>query len=111
MEETSPTQIVIPTEVIERLMRQIFKIKRVFDALLAVVSLAMLLAVVPVMTLSLRLRHAEMEIMFKLGCSRWKIGELVAAELGLTLAMSLGLTIGLTLGTVYWQADLLQRLL
>jgi putative ABC transport system permease protein len=111
VEEASPTQIVMPTEAIERLMRHIFKIKGVFDALLAVVSVAMLLAVALVMTLSLRLRQAEMDTMFKLGCSRWKIGALVAAELGLILAMSVGLTIGLTVGTVYWQADLLQRLL
>jgi len=59
----------------------------------------------------LRLRQAEMDTMFKLGCSRWKMGTLVAAELGLILAMSLGVTMGLTLGTAYWQADLLQRLL
>jgi hypothetical protein len=45
----------------------------------------------------------------KLGCSRWKIGALVAAELSLILVMSVGLTMGLTVGTVYWQADLLQR--
>jgi putative ABC transport system permease protein len=109
VEDTSSTQIVMPLEVIERLMRHIFKIKRIFDALLAVVSVAMLMAVVLVMTLSLRLRQAEMDIMFKLGCSRWKIGELVAAELSLILVMSLGLTIGLTVGTVYWRADLLQR--
>jgi putative ABC transport system permease protein len=111
VEETSPTQIVIPAEVIERLMGHIFKIKRVFDALFAVVSVAMLLAVALVMTLSSRLREPETDTMFKLGCSRWKIAELVAAELSLILAMSLGLTAGLTVGTVYWQADLLQRLL
>jgi putative ABC transport system permease protein len=111
VEETSPTQIVVPAEVIERLMRHVFKITRVFDALFAVVSVAMLLAVALVMALSLRLRQAEMDTMFKLGCSRWKVAELVAAEFGLILVMSLGLTTGLTAGTVYWQTDLLQRLL
>ena len=111
LEETHPAQMVIPTEVIERLLHHIFKIKRVFDAIFAVVSVAMLLTVVLVMTLSLRLRHAEMDTMFKLGCSRQKIAELVAAELSLIMVMSLGLTTGLMVGTVYWQADMLQRLL
>jgi putative ABC transport system permease protein len=111
VEETSPTQVVIPAEVIEGLMRHIFKVKRVFDALFAVVSVAMLLTVVLVISLSLRLRQREMETMFKLGCSRWKIGELVAAELSLILVMSLGLTVGLTLATAYWQADMLRHLL
>jgi putative ABC transport system permease protein len=70
VEEMSPTQLVIPAEVIERLMRHIFKVKRIFDALFAVVSVAMLLAVVMVMTLSLRFRQVEMDTIFKLGCCR-----------------------------------------
>jgi hypothetical protein len=70
VEEMSPTQLVIPAEVIERLMRHVFKVKRIFDALFAVVSVAMLLAVVLVMTLSLRLRQVEMDTIFKLRCSR-----------------------------------------
>jgi hypothetical protein len=71
----------------------------------------MLLAVVLVMALSLRLRHTEIDTMVKLGCSRRKIAELVAAELSLILVISLGLTTGLTVGTVYWQTAMLQRLL
>jgi hypothetical protein len=88
-----------------------WKIKRTFEALFAVVSVVTLLAVVLVMVLSWRLRQAEMSTMFKLGCSRRKIAELVATELSLILGMSLSLTAGLTVGTVYWQADMLQRLL
>jgi putative ABC transport system permease protein len=111
VEAASPTQIVMPTAVIDRLMRHIFKLKRIFEALFAVVSVVTLLAVVLVMVLSWRLRQAEISTMFKLGCSRRKIAELVAAELSLILGMSLSLTIGLTVVTVYWQADMLQRLL
>jgi putative ABC transport system permease protein len=111
VEVASPTQIVIPTEVIETLMRHIFKIKRIFAAIFVVVSVVTLLAVVLVMALSWRLRQEEMRTMFKLGCSRRKIAELVAAELSLILGISLSLTAGLTVGTVYWQADMLQRLL
>jgi putative ABC transport system permease protein len=111
LEEAHPAQIVIPTEVIGRLLHQIFKVKRVFEAIFAVVSVVMLLAVVLVMALSLRLRHAEIDTMVKLGCSRRKIAELVAAELSLILVISLGLTTGLTVGTVYWQTAMLQRLL
>ena len=109
--ETTLTQIVIPITVIEGLIRQLFKIKRIFETIFAVVSVAMCLAIILVMTLSLRLRQAEMEAMFKLGCSRRKVAELVAAELCLLIALSLGMTAGLMVGTVSWQADLLQRLL
>ena len=107
--ETTLTQIVIPITVIEGLIRQLFKIKRIFETIFAVVSVAMCLAIILVMTL--RLRQAEMEAMFKLGCSRRKVAELVAAELCLLIALSLGMTAGLMVGTVSWQADLLQRLL
>ena len=66
------------TEVIERLMRHIFKIKRIFEAIFAVVSVVTLLAVVLVMALSWRLRQAEIRPYSRLGCSRRKIAELVA---------------------------------
>lgn len=109
--EAHPVQIVLPAAVMSELMRHIFKIKQVFDGIFVVVSVAMVLTVGLVMTLSWRLRQPEIDTMVQLGCSRWKIAELVIAELCLVLGVSLGLTAGLTVGTMSWQEELLRSFL
>ena len=109
--ETIPSQIVRPTEVIAALLQNIFKIKQVLDIIFTVVSVAMVLAIVLIMTLSLRLRHPEIETMYKLGCSRLKMVELVAAELGAIVLLSLILTAGLTAATLHWQLTIMHRFL
>ena len=78
-EETQ--QIVKPEEVIDSLLQNIFRIKNVMDAVIAVVALATVLAVVLVFALSLRLRQREIQTIFKIGCSRMTITKLVAAEI------------------------------
>ncbi len=87
--ETS--QIVRPIDVIEELIETIFEIKHVLDAVLIAVSIATVLSLVLVIMLSLRLRHREMETMFKLGCSRWKITGLLSSEISIILLVSFGL--------------------
>jgi putative ABC transport system permease protein len=109
--ETIPSQIVRPIEVIAALLQNIFKIKQVLDIIFTVVSVAMVLAIVLIMTLSLRLRQPEIETMYKLGCSRLKMVELVAAELGAIVLLSLILTAGLTVATLHWQLTIMHRFL
>jgi putative ABC transport system permease protein len=109
--ETLPSQIVRPTEVIAALLQNVFKFKQVLDIIFTVVSVAMLLAIVLIMTLSLRLRQPEIETMYKLGCSRLKMTELVAAELGSIALVSLILTAGLTVATLHWQLTIMHRFL
>lgn len=109
--ETTPSQIVRPTEVIAALLQNVFKIKQVLDIIFTVVSAAMALAIVLIMTLSLRLRQPEIETMYKLGCSRLKMAELVAAELGSIVLLSLILTAGLTVATLHWQLTIMHRFL
>ncbi len=109
--ETSSFQMVEPTDVVEALLRNIFKIQRVLNIIFTVVSIAMLLTIILVITLSLRLRQSEIETMYKLGCSRLKMAELVTAELGVIVVVSLVLTAGLTGLTLRWQASLMQQLL
>lgn len=109
--ETSPSQIVKPTEVIAALLQNIFKIKQVLDIIFTVVSVAMVLAIVLIMALSLRLRQPEIETMYKLGCNRLKMTELVAAELGAIVLLSLILTAGLTAATLHWQLAIMHRFL
>ena len=73
--------IVKPEEVIDGLLQNIFRIKNVLDAVIAVVALATVLAVILVFALSLRLRQREIQTIFKIGCSRMTIAKLITAEI------------------------------
>ncbi|MGB5884091.1 MAG: hypothetical protein WBG28_08340, partial [Desulfobulbales bacterium] len=83
-----PYQIVKPREVIDTLMANIFKIRNVLDAVIMLVGTATLLALILVFSLSLRLREKEIEVIFKLGCSRATIASLLGAELFIIIMMS-----------------------
>jgi putative ABC transport system permease protein len=74
-------QVIKPTDVIDGLLQNIFRIKNVLDAVISVVVLATILAIVLVFALSIRLRQREIQTIFKLGCSRLTIVRLVAAEI------------------------------
>jgi len=74
-------QIVKPEVVIDGLLQNIFRIKNVLDAVIAVVGLATVLAIILVFALSLRLRQREIQTVFKIGCSRMMIAKLIAAEI------------------------------
>jgi putative ABC transport system permease protein len=74
-------QIVKPEEVIDGLLQNIFRIKNVLDAVIAVVAFATILAVILVFALSLRLRQREIQTIFKIGSSRMTIAKLIAAEI------------------------------
>lgn len=78
-EETQ--QIVKSEEVVAGLLENIFRIKNVLDAVIALVALATVLAVILVFALSLRLRQREIQTIFKIGCSRMTILKLMAAEI------------------------------
>jgi putative ABC transport system permease protein len=76
------TQVIVkPEEVIDGLLQNIFRIKNVLDAVIAVVALATVLAVILVFALSLRLRQREIQTIFKIGCSRMTIAKLITAEI------------------------------
>ena len=79
--ENQQYHIVRPTEVIQGLMENIFRIKRVIDAVIAIVGLATVLAIALVFALSVRLRQRELTTIFKLGCSRMTAVKLIAAEI------------------------------
>jgi putative ABC transport system permease protein len=74
-------QIIRPTDVIDGLLQNIFRIKNVLDAVISVVVLATILVIVLVFALSIRLRQREIQTIFKLGCSRLTIVRLVTAEI------------------------------
>jgi putative ABC transport system permease protein len=81
-------QIVQPKDVIDTLMANIFKIRNVLDAVIMLVGTATLLALVLVFSLSLRLREREIDVIFKLGCSRATIARLLGAEIVIIILVS-----------------------
>ncbi|MGD8211169.1 MAG: hypothetical protein PVH37_19490 [Desulfobacterales bacterium] len=85
-EETQ--QIAKPEAVIDSLLQNIFRIKNVLDAVIALVALAMVLAIILVFALSLRLRQREIQTIFKIGCSRMTIAKLIAAEIMIIVVSS-----------------------
>ena len=85
-------QILKPTEVIDGLLQNIFRIRNVLDAVIAIVGMATLLAMVLVFALSLRLRQREIQTIFKLGCGRGTIARLLMAEISFIVLISLLLT-------------------
>ena len=96
-DETS--RIVVPTQVVTGLLQTLFRIGRVLDAVFVVVGAAALVAVALAFYLSLRLRRAEVDTAFKLGCHRWTIARMLSAELLATFALALALA-GLALAVV-----------
>ena len=81
-------QIVEPKEVIDGLLQNIFRIKNVLDAVIAVVAFATVLAIILVFALSFKLRQSEIQTIFKIGCSRMTIAKLIAAEIIIIAASS-----------------------
>lgn len=81
-------QIQEPDVVIAGLLQNIFRIKNVLDAVVSVVALATIMSIILVFTLSLRLRQAEIQTIFKIGCSRLTIAKLLGAEILIILCSS-----------------------
>jgi len=92
-------QILVPGEVIEGLLANIFRIRNVLDAVILVVGTATVLALILVFALSLRLREREIRTIFKLGCSRSTVARLLGAEIVIILAAA-GTLAGLLLAVV-----------
>jgi putative ABC transport system permease protein len=81
-------QVQEPDVVVAGLLQNIFRIKNVLDAVVSVVALATIMSIILVFTLSLRLRQAEIQTIFKIGCSRLTIAKLLGAEILIILCSS-----------------------
>ena len=88
LDQDQSNQIVRPLNVVNSLLANIFKIKKVFDSMLGVVGIAALLILFLVFALSLKLRAREIETVFKLGSKRGAIMQLLSAEIILLLFTS-----------------------
>ncbi len=89
------SQILIPRNVIAKLIDNIFKFKKFFEGIFIFVAVALLMLLTLVITLSLRLRSKEIQTMFKLGSSRFKILEIISFELIILLSVSVIVSSGL----------------
>ncbi len=104
-------QIVKPEAVIDGLLQNIFRIKNVLDAVIAVVGLATVLAIILVFALSLRLRQREIQTVFKIGCSRMMIAKLIAAEIMIIVFSSAVLCSIMMAGVRTVSSDLVRMLI
>lgn len=87
-EDEEKYQIVIPQDVIDGLLQNIFRIKNVLDGVILLVGVATILAIILVFALSLRLREREIQTIFKLGCGRMTIARLLSAEIFIIVVTS-----------------------
>jgi putative ABC transport system permease protein len=110
LEKGTPYQIVQPKEVINTLMANIFKIRNVLDAVIMLVGTATLLALVLVFSLSMRLRESEINVIFKLGCSRATIARLLGAEILIIALVSSAVCIVLLGFVVHYDQMLVRSL-
>lgn len=81
-------QIVQPAEVIDGLLQNIFRIKRVIDGVIVIVGIATLLAILLVFTLTLRLRQREVATITRIGCSRSTVARLLVAEVAIVVLIT-----------------------
>jgi len=87
-------QVLEPAGVMDELMGLVLRLKRLMDANLLVVGLAMVLMLGLIVMLSLRLRAAERATLHRIGCGRWLIVKMQLAELVVVLIGGAGLAIG-----------------
>jgi putative ABC transport system permease protein len=88
LDKEEPLQIVVPEEVIDGLLQNIFRIKNVLDSVILLVGLATVLAIILVFALSLRLRQREIQTIFKLGCRKSTVARLLGAEIFIIILSS-----------------------
>jgi ABC-type Zn uptake system ZnuABC Zn-binding protein ZnuA len=89
-------QLLAPKQVIAETLDLVFRVKRFFDAQALLVGAAMALLLALVVLLSLRLRRGEMETMFKIGCARWMAFGMQAAEIAVVLVAGVAIAAVLT---------------
>ena len=90
-QQSETRSMLVPEEVVAELMGLVFKIKRFFDANLALITGSTVLFLMLVVLLSRRIRQREMETLFKIGCGRSTAIALQAAELAIVVVIGLGL--------------------
>jgi putative ABC transport system permease protein len=91
--DSTLTQCIQPPDVIAELLSMVFRVEQLVRVCSIVAVLVTLLLLGLVLNLSLKLRAAEMQTMFRLGCSRLTIVRLQLAEVGVLLTAATGLAV------------------
>lgn len=86
-----PLQIVRPIEAIERLLREILRVRRLLEGIVAAIGVATVATAAMVMALAIRLRREELLTMVRLGAARGTVARIIAMEVGLLAAMAAAL--------------------
>ena len=104
--ETS--QIVKPDKVIKNLLESIFKIKGFLDSIFFIVAISTTLLLGLVVMLSLRLRSREIQTMYRIGSSKFKIAELLGFEIGIIFIISLVFSTILITATIRYVTEFIR---
>jgi len=104
-------QIVQPLVIVRDLTATLFRIESVLNCVYGAVGLAAAMLLGLVLVLSFRLRQREMNTMFKLGCSRSKVVELLAGEVVMVGVASAGLVAVMTQLTSRFVDDIMRSLI
>jgi len=104
--ETS--QIVKPDKVIKNLLESIFKIKGFLDSIFFIVAVSTILLLGLVVMLSLRLRSREIQTMYRIGSSKFKIAELLGFEIGIIFIISLVFSTILITATIRYVTEFIR---
>lgn len=86
LDDAAGHQALLPAEVIGDLIAQVFRIKGVLDAVVAIVAVAALAGLALALYLSVALRRDEMTTAFRLGAPRLHVARLVGAEVAILTA-------------------------
>lgn len=86
LDGANPLQIVVPSDVVGRLVERIFRIKSLLDAVTVIVGVAAVAAIGLALFLSYRLRAREMQTAFKIGARRSMVLRLLLSETACLLA-------------------------
>lgn len=100
-EHAEGMQAVVPRDVVAAMMDIVFRVKRFFDATFGLVLVSTALLVGLVILLTLRIRAREFETLRKIGFSRTRMLGLQSAEAAILVTVSLGLAL-LLLAAVMW---------
>ena len=104
-------QFVKPNHVIKELMAMVFQVQKIFDANAILIAISTGLLLVLVVLLSIRLRKREMETMFKLGCSRTTISQILVGELEVIFGVAIVLLVVAVWAISSVSGDIIESLL
>ncbi len=100
-------QAVLPERVVGTILGIVLRVREGLELYFGLVAASTAAFFGLVVVLSLRLRHAELRLMRRLGCSRATIAANVGTEITLLVLAAVGLTALLTWGSMAWLTTLL----